>query len=384
MRSDRTFLSLSPDCSLRLLETPCVYSRARDELYELDEDAFLFIQSLPLSADDPQVISADKGFLDYCDQERILEWTAKRPPRKTAVQSPIPSLRYLLLHITTRCNLRCAHCYLGDVEPRDLPLDDIVRAMKQFDELQGLRLLLSGGEPLLHPRFWEINERFRDHSFRTVILSNGTAIERATAKRLLAHEVQVSLDGVGESHDLLRGPGSYEEVLKGLENLAEAGVHISIATMAHDGNIGDFDQLERIVRDLGAREWNIDVPSRTGRWTGDSTIDSAEIQSALGRAFGGGAHFTATGDWACGAHLCAVMADATVCKCGFYAGSPSGTLADGLAKAWGNIPRMKITDLRCDCELVEQCRGGCRYRAELAGDPLGKDYVMCAANGLPY
>ncbi|GAB4338872.1 MAG: radical SAM protein [Candidatus Abyssubacteria bacterium] len=384
MQSGRTFLSLSPNCSLRLLETPCVYDRAHDELYELDGDAAGFVRSLPLCVNDPLVARADREFVEYCLGEGLFRWTAEQSPSRESKQSPIPSLRYLLLHITTRCNLRCAHCYLGDVEPRDLPLEDIVRAMEQFDELQGLRLLVTGGEPLLHPLFWEANERFRDYSFRTVILSNGTVIDRATAERLRAHEVQVSLDGVGKSHDALRGPGSYERALKGLAHLAEAGVDVSVASMVHEGAVDDFDELERVVRGLGAREWNIDVPSRAGRWRGSSTIDSDKLAKALSRAYGGGAHFTAEGDWACGAHLGAVMADGTVCKCGFYAGSPHGTLEAGLAEAWGSIPRVRITDLRCDCELLQQCRGGCRYRAEMAGDPLGKDYVMCAAHGVPY
>jgi radical SAM protein with 4Fe4S-binding SPASM domain len=77
------------------------------------------------------------------------------------------------------------------------------------------------------------------------------------------------------------------------------------------------------------------------------------------------------------------MADGAISKCGFYSNSPAGSVSDGLASAWRNIPRISLKQLRCDCEMVALCRGGCRYRAEMAGDRFGKDPVMCEANRLP-
>ncbi len=385
MQSVPTYLTLSPHCSLRLLEKPCIYDRARDELYELDEHASAFVQSLPLPTSEPKVDQADTEFLTYCFDEGIFSLTTKYPPAKKATQSPIPSLRYLLLHITTRCNLKCAHCFLGDPNPQDLPFEQIVKVMDEFDGLQGLRLLISGGEPLLHPRFWAINELFERFSFRTVILSNGTMfVDPPAVERLRAQEVQVSLDGIGDSHEALRGRGTYSKTLRGIENLVQCGVDVSIATMVHAGNIREFDRLEEIVRNVGAKEWNIDVPSRAGRWKHSPTEFGVEqLGSVLTKGFGGGSHHSADGDWACGAHLCAVMANGNICKCGFYQNSPVGNITDGLANGWRNIPRTKLGQLRCDCEILQDCRGGCRYRAEVTGDKFGRDPIMCAANGLP-
>ncbi len=386
MQSVPTYLTLNPECSLRLLEGPCVFNKADDELYELDREAFDFLRLMPVDARSETAANADAEFLDYCLDERILIEGERANPAGGVAQSPIPSLRYLLLHITTRCNLECAHCFHGDVEPLDLSVDRIERVMKEFDEMQGLRLLVSGGEPTLHPRFGEINDLFDAFSFRTVILSNGTPFADAAAAKLVrAHEVQISLDGVGASHDALRGAGSYDKALRGLKNVADAGVDVSVATMVHSQNIYDFDELEAIVKGLGAKEWSIDVPARAGRWRRDLEHGAghAEIGPILGRAFGGGAHFSGGDDWACGAHLCAVMADGTICKCGFYGDSPAGVIDDGLESGWRNVPRVNLRRLSCDCDFIADCKGGCRYRAEVAGDALGKDPVMCAANGLP-
>ena len=396
-QSSPTYLTLRPACSLRLLERPCIFDKARDELYELDGEAFEFAQKLPLRVDAEEVMDADGVFIDYCLREGIIEPIGRPRPIKQPIQSAIPSLRYLLLHITTRCNLRCAHCFHGDVEPFDMSVDRIKRILKEFDEMQGLRLLVSGGEPLLHERFWELNQLFDEFSFRTIILSNGTLFDDvAIAEKLKAHEVQVSLDGVGASHDALRGAGSYEKALRGLQTLASAGVDISVATVVHAVNLGDFDELESIVKSVGAKEWSIDTPAKAGRWgkSGsagqpdgvdyDALAASPEqVGAIMGRGFGGGAHFSGEDGWACGAHLCAVMADGTICKCGFYANSPSGSADEGLARGWQAVPRIETDRLRCDCDIIDECRGGCRYRAEVAGDVLGKDPVMCAVNRLP-
>jgi radical SAM protein with 4Fe4S-binding SPASM domain len=387
MSSDPTYLALNPACSLKLLEKPCIYDKVRDELYEVDGEAAGFLQRLPLPVNESDVLWADAGFLDYCFEEGVLASFSKHSPKNRAQQSPIPSLRYLLLHITTRCNLKCAHCFLGDAEPMDLPLESIIKTMDEFDNMQGLRLLVSGGESFLHPQFEELNAFFDEFSFRTVILSNGIELgDRRLVKRLQAHEVQVSLDGVESSHDALRGPGTYKQAIQGLKNLAESDIDVSIATMIHAANIDDFDELERVVKGFGAKEWNIDVPAPAGRWALDNSLAVApEVAGPiLERSFGGGTHHTSEYDWACGAHLCAVMADGNICKCGFYADSPSGTLGDGLALGWSNIPRIKLDQLRCDCEIIEQCKGGCRYRAEQAEGRFGRDPVMCAANGLPH
>ena len=396
MQSAKTYLTLSPSCSLRLLEQPCIFDKACDELYELDCEAFEFAKTFPVEEEGPEIERADQEFLDYCFEEGLFVRAIEPSRIIQPAQSPTPSLRYLLLHITTRCNLRCSHCFHGDTEVIDLPIEKIERVMEEFEKLQGIRLLISGGEPLMHPKFWEINKLFDRFSFRTIILSNGMLFEdQSIAARLRAHEVQISLDGVGPSHDALRGAGSYDQALKGLKTLTAAGIDVSIATMVHAANMEDFDELESVVMAVGAKEWSIDTPARAGRWAENGAPKESDRSvrtlaaapelagSVFDRAFGGGAHFSGEADWACGAHLCAIMADGNICKCGFYADSPSGSIDKGLAQGWQNIPRFKIDRLLCDCDIVTDCRGGCRYRAEVAGDRFGKDPVMCAANGLP-
>ena len=84
--------------------------------------------------------------------------TRPTPSRAPVGEQDPPSLRYLELYLTERCNLRCGHCFLGDLGRTDLPPATTFRLLDQFDAMGGLRLLLTGGEAILHPAFWHVNE----------------------------------------------------------------------------------------------------------------------------------------------------------------------------------------------------------------------------------
>jgi MoaA/NifB/PqqE/SkfB family radical SAM enzyme len=137
--------------------------------------------------------------------------------------------------------------------------------LEEFEEIQGLRLLLSGGEPLLHPHFWEINEMLRDYLFRSVLLSNGTLITKETARKLRVHEVQVSLDGTREGHDSIRGEGTFEKAIRAIDELQKVNIELSVATMIHRRNLKEFDALATLIQSKGIEEWNIDQPCLDGR-----------------------------------------------------------------------------------------------------------------------
>ena len=58
------------------------------------------------------------------------------------------------------------------------------KAVSQFEEMGGLKLMISGGEPLIHSRFWELMEILPSYELRVVILSNGTLIDETDARKL--------------------------------------------------------------------------------------------------------------------------------------------------------------------------------------------------------
>jgi radical SAM protein with 4Fe4S-binding SPASM domain len=139
------------------------------------------------------------------------------------------------------------------------------------------------------------------------------------------------------------------------------------------------------VRRLGARAWHVDVPSECGALTGhrELLLPPAEAAPFLEYAYGGGTHDAVAGA-VCGSHLMAVLADGSGAKCGFYADRPVGGLELGLPELWARVPRGRAADLACACAHVEECHGGCRYRAGTYNGEECPDPVQCARYGVPF
>jgi MoaA/NifB/PqqE/SkfB family radical SAM enzyme len=360
---------------LRFLERPSVYLISTDALYELDDEAFGFLREC---ASPEGGTSGDKEFIRYCLEEGILTTDAVHGRRPPVGGSGEPSLRYLELQITDKCNLRCGHCYIGEGRGEELSVGQVEHILREFEEMQGLRVLITGGEPLLHGRFEDINELLPRFSVRKVLFTNGLLVNGRFLKGLNADEIQVSIDGLERAHDALRGRGSFGRAVRAVEGAAEAGMDVSVSTMVHAGNLEDFAEMEKLFRSLGVKDWTVDVPCVSGRLEKNAAFQVTPERAGkyLAYGYGGGMHGGSSG-YACGPHLISVSSAGTVSRCTFYSSRPAGRIGEGLRECWKRIRPVMLADLKCDCGKTEECRGGCRFRAETLGDPLGKDLYRC-------
>jgi radical SAM protein with 4Fe4S-binding SPASM domain len=383
MPFENKFIILTPHSVLKNLEEPYLYDIEKDELYELNADAYQFLLQISQGIN-PPVREEDEEFIQFCLSENLVAYSEAPLQKKVFLNPfPTPSLRYLELQITDRCNLKCRHCYIGEGSHQDLSKKQIQRVLEEFEEIQGLRLLISGGEPLLHPHFWEINDILRNYAFRSVLLSNGTLITKEVAQKLCVHEVQVSLDGMKGGHESLRGKGTFKKTITAIDHLQQANIRVSVATMIHRRNLSEFAQLASLLQSKHIEEWNVDVPCLEGRLktNQDFCVSPSEAARFLEYGFGGGFH-GATKNFTCGAHLCAIIANGTVCKCGLFSDEPVGSIEQGLGTCWARIPQIVLKDLTCKCPVTEECRGGCRYRAKIQGDLFQPDLFQCYARGV--
>jgi radical SAM protein with 4Fe4S-binding SPASM domain len=383
MPSENKFVILSPHSVLKNLEEPYLYDIENDELYELSTEAYQFLLKI-CRGENPPIRKEDEEFIRFCLSENVIAFSEAPFKRKFSLNpSPIPSLRYLELQITDRCNLQCHHCYIGEGSHQDLSVKQIQKVLEEFEEIQGLRLLLSGGEPLLHPHFWQINDILQNYAFRSVLLSNGTLITEEVAKRLNVHEVQISLDGMQKGHESLRGKGTFEKTIMAIDHLQKAKIRVSVATMIHRRNLLELDRLASFLQSKNIEEWNVDVPCVEGRLKTNQEfcVSPSEASQFLSYGYGGGFHGS-TNNSTCGAHLCAIIPNGTICKCGLFSQEPVGSIEEGLRTGWARIPRIPLKDLTCKCSVAEECRGGCRYRAKIQGDLFQPDLFQCYARGI--
>ncbi len=375
---DHKYLVLGNDVYIKQLEMPVVYKTGNDSLYEIDQSTLDLLKRCDGMSQLSQ-LKPDSEFLEYILDEGIAFLSEKPVFRANDVGiNMTPSLRYLLVEVTESCNLACKHCYQGESRPLDLDLQSISKIVEQFEEMGGLRLIISGGEPLVHPRFGDINRLMAGRGFRSILLTNATLVNEEFVFNNNFDEVQVSLDGLEDGHDYLRGKGSFQKSLENLQLLRTYDISISIASMIHAQNYREFADLAELVHDLDALSWSIDVPSKTGRLAHNEQLlpPLDEVKSIMPLQFGAEIH-DSVGDFVCGAHLGCVKSTGAFTKCGFYENSSGGNIGQGLKKCWLNLPRMHLSELDCDCRFLEECRGGCRYRAECYNGEKSADPIKC-------
>ncbi len=167
--------------------------------------------------------------------------------------------------ITSRCNLDCGMCYIrkpaGDADARreELSTRDWVKLAREAVDNGMIFLLLTGGEALLRPDFFDIYEPLTYLGLRISLFSNGNLITREMARRLGQRppgRMEISLYGATRLtyERVTRVPGSYEACLVGIENLLAEGIRPVIKVTVTQSNIGEIEAIQDKVR-----SWNLPV-----------------------------------------------------------------------------------------------------------------------------
>lgn len=163
------------------------------------------------------------------------------------------------LNITSRCNLRCLHCYNGSGECSigDMDRTALLRAADVVLALKPFNLCLCGGEPLCCPDFLPLLEHLNGRVPRISMVTNGSALDDVWARRLAAHSVtavQVSLDGAyAWQHDSLRGiAGSFDRAVHAIRALKRAGMpQVVCSILPNRLNIDSLAEYVQLCMDCG-------------------------------------------------------------------------------------------------------------------------------------
>ncbi len=130
------------------------------------------------------------------------------------------------LVVTDRCNLQCRHCRVANRGKKDLSFEEAKTAICSFYEEGGRTLYLEGGEPLIwrdgQYRLEDIVEYSRNMGFLTVIIYTNGTIPINT----LADTVFISVDGLQESHDFLRGE-TFDRIMQNIRDSKHPSLYIN-------------------------------------------------------------------------------------------------------------------------------------------------------------
>lgn len=280
---------------------PCALYKKGGELpFAVSEEAFAIL----LKADGKQDILpsdkltelVDRGYVRPCgDEEKLGGWQTLR----TVEGSLKP---YLALEITERCNYRCLHCFnaADNTAPRsELSLETLDGLLNEAVDCGIQNVLITGGEPLCHPRFAELVRLIAEKGMELFELNtNGALLDAGTLEMIrecgFSPEIKISFDGLG-FHDTLRGvAGAEERTLQAIALCLERGFRVKAQMNMNRENIhtilpslqrlSEMGTTEcRIIRTTEAPRWNENHGGATLSWE-EYFTESLRIAGAYARA----------------------------------------------------------------------------------------------------
>lgn len=132
-------------------------------------------------------------------------------------------VQFLQIEPTTRCNFTCGFCTGRHMAQRDLDFGLFTQVIDAHPDLRHIELQ-GEGEPLMHPRFFDMVEYVRLHrpGVRVSTITNGSLLNRRNIDGLLGtgiHKIYVSLESADPVHFRAIRGGSLERIGRGVAAL---------------------------------------------------------------------------------------------------------------------------------------------------------------------
>jgi radical SAM protein with 4Fe4S-binding SPASM domain len=169
------------------------------------------------------------------------------------------------VEITHRCNYSCRHCYANCPSNKEMSFSDIKKLAKTLKENGFKKVLLTGGEPLLHKSINEII-KLLTKDFKVVLITNATLIKEVNINYQKLAGVYVSYDGPTEKeYKLLRGKEGLKKVHENIRFLREIGIRVSLGIILTRYNINKIDELVKQAKKLDVEKINFTLVQPFGR-----------------------------------------------------------------------------------------------------------------------
>lgn len=136
--------------------------------------------------------------------------------------------------VTYSCNLKCKHCYVYYHESAANNEDKLLLLAEFLINAGLLNFEILGGEPFLCSKLFQILTKIHNKNRKIKLFTNGTLFNEINVKKLRNYKnlkLFVSIDGMKEIHDAIRGKGVFDQVKTGLDLLKEYDVPFSFVTV---------------------------------------------------------------------------------------------------------------------------------------------------------
>ena len=217
-----------------------------------------------------------RRFIEGLVEQGFLHWNRYREDRPQVPQQPdFAQIAYILM--TDNCNLTCSYCFNKEERETNrslrkqgscapvLTTEELKALVARLVELGVGKLVVTGGEPLLHPDTIGLLEFARSQSLDLEIelQTNAALLTQESAERLcrVVDEVTISLDGhQGEVHERHRGKNSFRPTIEGIktllavrDRLAFEKPRVTLASVITADNVAFMNEIHDFaLTELGA------------------------------------------------------------------------------------------------------------------------------------
>ena len=200
---------------------------------------------------------------------------------ETNVSLPVPLK--IQWKMTMRCNLRCKHCYLGELSQKCLPKADLLRIAKEINDFGVMEVTLTGGEVFTVDCIDEIIQYFHDHEIKMIIFTNALLanlhkefLQSLQNKDLI--KFIVSVDGTQKEHEFIRGEGTYHKTLQNIKMLTDMGFKVSVNMVLNKKNYTSLFDLVGELNTVGVSNLQLSELIPMGNATKDLCMDTNDFK----------------------------------------------------------------------------------------------------------
>ncbi|TIH19294.1 methyltransferase domain-containing protein [Marinifilum sp. JC120] len=239
------------------------------------------------------------------------------------------SLRELWFHITDNCNMACTHCLFSSSPQakRELKTERVLDLTAQAEKLGCRMFAITGGEPLVHKGLDTILTRMLEiESSHVAVLTNGLTVKKFFSKNRYDFNrlhLQISVDGIGKTHDKLRGEGMFKRLEQSLNWLSAEGIPFTLSMCVTKANVHEMKDVVEFAARTGASNVHFMWYFVRGRGESKEFVKPDKIYPHLLEA------------WETGERTGVTIDNVEAVKSMIFA--PCGTIHDGSTAGWESL-----------------------------------------------
>ena len=187
--------------------------------------------------------------------------------------------------ITDHCNLNCTHCYLPKNNGgKELSFEECSKIIDDLYEAKNMIVGFSGGEPLLRKDILELIKYTSNKKMSVALATNGLLIDKNMAIKLKESGlgyVQISIDGLEDTHDMVRGEGTFQRALSAIKFCIEVGLYVSMDVVVTKLNVSQIRDLIALAKELKVQKFEIldFVPSENACNRADMALSPLQMET---------------------------------------------------------------------------------------------------------